>query len=126
VVGPGAEPSASGDESIPRFTWWDHKGTEEWIQREEKKPTTISAVSVYWFDDTGKGGCRVPQSWRLLYKTSDGTWKPVSGASPYGTVRDTYNRVTFVPVNTAALRIEVQLQEGMSGGILRWKQEEVQ
>ena len=30
-----------------------------------------------------KGGCRVPASWRLLYKDGD-AWKPVEGASAYG------------------------------------------
>ncbi|MBC8104272.1 MAG: glycoside hydrolase family 127 protein [Cytophagales bacterium] len=123
VILPGAEPKASGDDSIPRFTWWDHQGTQEWIQLEQKLPATVSAVSVYWFDDTGKGRCRVPKSWRLVYKASDGTWKPVTATSEYGTARDTYNRVTFAPVTTSALRIEVQLQDEMSGGLLRWKRE---
>jgi DUF1680 family protein len=123
VVIPGAEPSASKDHSIPRFTWWDHKGTQEWIQWEQKQAITVSAVSVYWFDDTGSGFCRVPKSWRLLYKDNDGTWKPVSSASEYGTAPDTYNRVTFTPVTTAAFRLEVQLQPEMSGGVLRWKLE---
>ena len=118
---PGAEPASSGDQIVPRFTWWDHTGTQEWIQRELTESATISAVSVYWFDDTGKGRCRVPQSWRLLHKGSDGIWNPVTGASDYGTSQDKYNKVTFAPVTTAALRIEVQLQNEMSGGLLRWK-----
>ena len=80
----------------------------------------VSAVSVYWFDDTGVGQCRVPQSWRLLYKDGD-AWKPVVGASAYGTGLNRYNRVTFTPVKTRGLRLEVQLQKGFSGGLLRWK-----
>lgn len=56
-------PSSSGDTSIPRFTWWDHTGTAEWVQYTFSKPTKISWCEVCWFDDgaTG-GGCRVPQS----------------------------------------------------------------
>ncbi len=118
----GKEPRNSNDQSIPRFTWWDHKGTREWIIRPFEKPTRVKATSVYWFDDTGTGGCRVPQSWRLLYQ--DGKeWKPVASASEYGTIVDKYNRVTFAPVTTTALRIEVQLRAGFSGGILEWKSE---
>ena len=51
---------SSDDQEIPRFTWWDHRGTAEWVQYDFAKPTTVSTVSVYWFDDTGRGGCRVP------------------------------------------------------------------
>jgi len=116
----GMEPAASSDESVPRFTWWDHKGTPEWVQYDFKQPTPVASVSVYWFDDTGKGGCRVPKSWRLLYKDGD-NWKPVENASAYDTARDRYNQVTFKPVTTSALRLEVQLQDGFSGGILEWK-----
>jgi hypothetical protein len=36
---------------------------------------------------------------------------------------DHFNRVAFAPVETKALRLEVQLQPGWSGGILEWKVE---
>ena len=80
----------------------------------------VSAVEVYWFDDTGTGGCRVPASWQLLYKDGQ-VWKPVEAASGYGTKTDRFNRTTFRPVETRGLRIAVQLQPGFSGGILQWK-----
>jgi hypothetical protein len=117
------EPSKSDDMGIPRLTWWDHHGTKEWVQYDFDKPTQVSAVQVYWFDDRRtKGGCRLPQSWRLLYK--DGAqWKPVANPSSYGVAMDRYNRLKFDPVRTAALRIEVQLQPQWSGGILQWKVE---
>jgi len=118
-----AKPSKSDDESTPRFTWWDHRGTKEWVQYDFDKPTRVSAVEVYWFDERRvKRHCRVPQSWRLLYK--DGAqWKPVANPSAYGAAMDRYNRLTFEPVRTTALRIEVQLQPEWSGGILQWKVE---
>jgi len=115
-----SEPQRSGDETTSRFTWWDHKGTAEWVQYDLPEPTTVSQVRVYWFDDTGHGHCRVPASWKLLYK--DGTvWKPVDGAAEFGVKTDQYNAVTFTAVKTTALRIEAQLQPGVSGGILRWR-----
>ena len=116
----GIAPKSSGDDTVPRFTWWDHKGTSEWAALDFKKPTTVSSVSLYWFDDTGKGQCRVPASWKLSWKDGD-TWKPVVGATTLGTARDTFNTVTFAPVTTSALRVDAELQPGMSGGILEWK-----
>jgi hypothetical protein len=109
------EPANSKDHDIPRFTWWDHKGTIEWVQYDFNSPRTLSASSVYWFDDGA--GCRLPKSWRLLYKEGD-QWKPVEATSPYGVERDRFNMVSFKPVSTTALRLETQLQDGFSGGIL--------
>ncbi|MCX7012744.1 MAG: glycoside hydrolase family 127 protein [Candidatus Sumerlaeota bacterium] len=116
------EPKNSNDQDIPRFTWWDHRGTTEWIQYEFKAPAKVSAVEVYWFDDTGRGQCRVPQSWRLLYRDGE-SWKPVANASEYGVRKDRFNRTQFDPMTTGALRIEVQLQPKVSGGVLEWKVE---
>jgi hypothetical protein len=114
------DPAKSGDQAVRRFTWWDHEGTQEWVQHDFTKPMVVSETSVYWFDDTGVGHCRVPQSWQLEYKDGD-NWKPVDGASAYGSALDTYNKVTFTPVTTTALRIAVQLQPNASGGVLRWR-----
>ncbi len=119
------EPSDSCDHTIPRFTWWDHRGTQEWVEYQFDQVRKVSAVEVYWFDDGRiQRHCRVPKSWKLLYREGD-AWKPVTGASEFGTQPDKYNRVTFDPVETTALRIEVQLDpEGpWSGGILEWKVE---
>jgi hypothetical protein len=118
----GVIPSNSADESIPRLTFWDHKGTAEWVQYDFKKPAKVSACEVYWFDDTGHGQCRVPQSWTVEYKDGN-DWKPVTGASDAGVQTNTFNRVTFKPVQATAIRINVKLQDGFSGGILEWKAE---
>lgn len=116
------EPKSSSDDSIPRLTWWDHRGTTEWVQYDFAKPSRVSSAGVYWFDDTGRGDCRIPEAWKLLYKSGD-TWKPVEAASGFGAEKDRYNEVTFTPVETSALRLEVRLQPGWSGGILEWKVE---
>ena len=71
----GLSPSSSNDQTIPRFTWWDHRGTTEWVEYQFDHAKKISAVEVYWFDDTGRGQCRIPKSWRLLYRTA-AEWKP--------------------------------------------------
>lgn len=118
----GQIPKASNDGGIPRFTWWDHKGTREWVSWTFDKPRKVSACEVYWFDDTGRGECRVPASWKLVYR-ADGQWRDVTGASAFETTLDQFNRVTFEPVEADGLRIEVKLQKGFSGGILEWKVE---
>ncbi len=115
------EPRDSCDHDIPRFTWWDHRGTKEWAQYDFESPQKVSAVELYWFDDERRQAhCRTPQSWRLLYKEGD-QWKPVEGASQFDTELDKFNRVTFTPIETTALRVEVQLKPEFSGGIMEWK-----
>jgi hypothetical protein len=79
----------------------------------------VSEAQVYWFDDTGQGGVRVPQSWRLLYKSGD-EWKPVQASTPFGTARDAFNVVRFTPVTTTALRLELVMQPNVSAGVQKW------
>jgi len=116
----GLLPASSGDRNIPRLTWWDHQGTAEWVQYDFPAPREVASSEVYWFDDTGHGDCRVPQSWKLLYKDVN-EWKPAENPSEYGTKLDSFNRVTFKPVKTSAVRLEVQLKPNVSGGILEWR-----
>jgi len=91
----------------------------EWILCSFVKSSTIDRVSLYWFDDTGIGQCRVPKSWRLMYLSGD-RWTPVDGAENYGVQLNKFNSVVFKRGTTAALRVEVQLQDGMSSGVLAW------
>jgi len=114
------EPKNSGDQTIPRFTWWDHRGTSEWVQYDLPEPAEVSAVEVYWFDDTGQGQCRVPKSWRVLYKAEE-IWKPVKAKDKYTCDKDQYNKTIFEPVRTSAVRLQVELQKEFSGGILEWR-----
>jgi hypothetical protein len=119
----GLEPKTSNDHGIPRFTWWAHRGTSEWVQYDFAKMKTVSGVEVYWFDDTGAGSCRVPESWEVQYRDGD-KWKSIEPRDKYGTKIDTYNRVEFNPLQTTAIRIAVKLQPTFSGGILEWKVKE--
>lgn len=114
-------PKDSNDHSIPRFTWWDHRGTAEWVQYDWDKPVTVKGVRVYWFDDEPRGGhCRLPASWRLLYRQRN-QWVPVKTSGDYPIVKDGWNEVQFEPVQTTGLRLEVQLRAEWSGGILEWQ-----
>jgi len=100
--------------------WWPEKGATEWVEYAFAKPAAVSETEIYWYDDTGRGECRVPASWRLLYRDGN-EWKPVEAASAYGVEKDRYNKVSFKPVTTTALRIEVTMQKEWSAGIQEWK-----
>lgn len=114
-----AVPRRSADASPGYLHWWPHKGTTEWVQYDFAEATNVSEASVYWFDDTGHGECRVPKSWKLLYRDG-GDWKPVANTSDYTCTKNALDTVTFAPVKTDALRLEVTLPEGFSSGVQEW------
>ena len=114
-------PASSSDHAVPRFTWWDHRGSVEWVQYDFAQPRRIGRSGVYWFDDSGSGHCRVPKSWRLLWlDPATREWRDVAGASGYGVAKDQVNLVEFPAVMTGAMRLEATLQPGESGGLLEW------
>jgi len=114
------EPANSNDHDHGYLHWWPKKGTAEWVEYDFAKPVTLSETSVYWFDDTGQGECRVPVSWRAFYKDGD-KWVAVANAGAYGVAKDQYNAVRFSPVQTSGLRLEIMLPEKFSAGIQEWK-----
>ncbi len=91
---------------------------QRWVQYSFEKPRKVSSVDVYWLDD--KGGTRVPESWRVLYRRA-GEWWPVETTGEYGVARDQFNEVHFKPIEADTLRLEVKLQPNCSGGILEWR-----
>jgi len=116
----GEEPANSSD-STAYFDWWPVQGSKmEWVELTFARPSTISTSEIYWFDDTGRGGVRVPASWKLLYKSGN-QWLPVQTTGTFGAERNTWNRIAFTPVTTAALRIELSMQPGFSAGLQEWK-----
>jgi uncharacterized protein len=109
-------PLHSNDHNVPYFHWWPKKGTLEWVQVDLPGTSVVSRVSVYWFDDTGTGECRVPSSWRILCREG-GEWKPVRPDSPMEPAKDRDVTARFAPVTTDGIRIEVQLLPGYSAGM---------
>lgn len=114
------EPKNSNDQSIIFYHWWPMKDTLQWVQYDFEKPSTVSSSNVYWFDDGPFGGCRIPAGWRLLYKQGD-TWVPVKNTKEYTILKDQYSSVSFEPVTTNALRLEITLPKEHSSGIMEWK-----
>jgi hypothetical protein len=110
-------PQSSSDSSALQLDFWPHKNKTEWLQFEWDQKHEISSVKVYWFDDTGRGACRVPKSWKVLYRNAEGNFKPVDNNATYRTEKDTFNKVSFEPVKTNCIKIEIVLQERWSSGV---------
>ena len=99
--------------------WWPKKNTTEWVQYDFDQEYTVSESSIYWFDDGPSGGCRIPTTWRILYKNGD-EWVPVKNLTTYEIAKDKYNGIRFEPVKTKALRVEVQLPQDFAAGVHEW------
>jgi hypothetical protein len=110
----------SNDHSIPYYHWWPGKDQTEWLQYEFEKEETISSVRVYWFDDRPHGGCRIPDSWEIFYKSGEG-WIPVKAKAEYSITKDGWDEIEFESVTTNALKLQVQLSKEFSSGIYEWE-----
>ncbi len=114
-------PKDDNDRSVPYYHWWPTNGTTEWITYEFPEQSTVKSSTVYWFDDAPWGGCRVPKSWNIYYRDQQGKWQPVTGADKFGVEKGTPNTVSFNPVTTDAVKLEVKLPDGNSSGIFEWE-----
>ncbi len=114
----GLEPRSSAELEIPRFTWWDHLGTREWVEIDLGKTRKLESVSVYWFDDEPSDGkCRLPQTWTVKLWDQGETFTPAElQVEPAG--KNRYCVAKFAASAASRVRIEVQLREGVSAGIL--------
>ena len=111
------------DGFAPNFDFWPHKGTAEWVAYEFLQPVTVKSVCVSWFDDTGAGECRLPASWRVLYRSAEGKWEPLKNTGDYSIRKRDPVKVAFDAVTTQALRLEVQLPRDFSAGLYEWEVE---
>ena len=100
-------PKNSNDHDVSRLTFWNHKGTDEWVQYDFKKPEKVSSIDIYWFDDGPNGGCRIPESWKLFYKKNE-EWKEVVKHGKYPVEKDKFNTIVFSSVTTKGLRLEIK------------------
>ena len=119
-INDGLEPKSSGEQPAALCHWWPHKGTAEWAQYTWNRPVQVSSAKVYWFDDTGRGECRLPASWRIEY-LDGGTWNPATPTEPYPVAKDKWCAVRFAPLKTTALRLMVQLPPNFATGVHEWK-----
>ena len=113
------EPADSKDTNYPYLHWWPAKNTSEFIQYDFASAQTISESKIYWYDDSPWGGCRIPKAYKLLYKKGD-QWVPVEMVSPIEISKDKFNIAKFKPIQTAALRMEIQLPAEHATGVHEW------
>ena len=113
-------PKDENDRTVPYYHWWPKEGTTEWIAYDFDSEKTVSSSTVYWYDDGPWGGCRIPEWYKLYYKDANGEWSPVENTTPYTVTKGVANEVSFQPVKTTAIKIEVKLPEKMATGIFEW------
>ncbi len=116
-------PENEQDRSVPYYHWWPRQNTTEWISYEFKGKQTVCSTSVIWYDDGPWGGCRVPETWKIYYKNASGEWIPVENNESYPTVKGIPNSVSFAPVNTSAVKLEIVLPKDNATGIFEWSVE---
>lgn len=120
VIHDGVAPTSSADLQVPRFTWPERRGTREWVEYYFSAPRRISAVEVYWAEDPGRGGCRLPESWEVLWWDGK-SWQRVAAAASFELRKDGFSRAAFAPVETSRLRLRAQLREGAAAGLYEWR-----
>ncbi len=118
VMADQEQPASSADGSS-QYNWWPKKGTTEWAQYDFGAARQVSSADVYWFVEK-QGEVGLPASWRILY-LSGSEWKPVDATSDYGLSPDQFNHVSFKPVTTEAIKLEITLQKDKSAGVSEWK-----
>jgi uncharacterized protein len=112
-------PSNSNDHSVSYYHWWPEKNKWVWVEYDFDKPETISGTKVYWFDDGPDGGCRIPDTWEVLYLNGN-VWEPVKGTSSYKVTKNGWDSLEFKPVKASAVKIKVKLNKDFSSGIYEW------
>lgn len=114
-------PKDEFDRSMPYFHYWPKQATTEWITYEFPQASQVQSCSVYWFDDSPWGGCRVPKSWKVYYRDADGKWVDVPNPDEYTTVKGSPNTVNFDPVTTSAMKLEIVQPDDNSTGLFEWE-----
>ena len=103
----GVDPLNSADESHLYFRMRSPEDKQAWVEYQFKAPTEVSSSEVYFVDD--RRFCQLPASWQIVYKDGN-TWKPVITKDQYTVDKDKFNKMTFNPVKTTAVRIKVEPQ----------------
>ena len=62
----------------------------------------------------------MPESWRILFWEND-NWKEIQTLNNYEINKDVFNEIRFKPIETVKMRLEVNLQPGVSSGIHEWR-----
>lgn len=130
-VNDGKRPEAGKDDTaIPFFHFGQEKGSRQWITYQLQKPMTLTTAEVYWRNEAPWGDCRLPENWKILYRDQQsGEWHPVTfdnqllanpGTIVYPVTSEGPSIARFDPVETDALRMEIQLPKDFTSGLFEW------
>jgi DUF1680 family protein len=114
------DPAGSADQSNTYMHWWPKNNSMEFVQYDFDGEKEVSSSEVYWYDDGPFGGCRIPVSYKLYYRSGN-DWIPVKNTTPYAIKKDGFNRIEFEKIRTNAMKLEFQLPADNSTGIHEWK-----
>ena len=117
-INDGEEPHSSDEQPGKLCHFWPHKGGTEWVQYSFEGPIQVSGMKVYFFDDTGRGECRLPATWHAE-ALIDGSWQRIN--ADYETKPNAWNVVKFRPVSSTAFRLIIEMQRNWSAGVHEWK-----
>lgn len=128
AVNDGIVRSNSYDPSKPRYGTWGNTSSYETVTYTWGSEVIIDSTDLYlWYDGTEgeytSGGILVPKSVEFDYLDAEGNWKPVTNGEGFGREMDKFNKTTFDPVTTTALRVKLnkQSRDYNGVGIMEWK-----
>ncbi|MFF2446366.1 Ig-like domain-containing protein [Neobacillus sp. NPDC058068] len=119
AINNGIDPKSSTDKTGGAYGNWNHNSPTEWVQYTWNNEVVINESDVYWWTDNG--GILMPKAYTLQYLDADGkTWKDIELISGLVVEPNKYNKTTFKPVKTKALRMTIT-RGAQWTGILEWK-----
>ena len=128
AVNDGIVRSNSYDPSKPRYGTWGNTSSYETVTYTWGSEVIIDSTDLYlWYDGTEgeytSGGILVPKSVEFEYLDAEGNWKSVPTAEGLGREMDKFNKTTFDPFTTTALRVKLnkQANDRNGVGIMEWK-----
>ena len=128
AVNDGIVRSNSYNPSKPRYGTWGNTSSYETVTYTWGSEVIIDSTDLYlWYDGTEgeytSGGILVPKSVEFEYLDAEGNWKSVPNAEGLGREMDKFNKTTFDPITTTALRVKLnkQANDGNGVGIMEWK-----
>lgn len=128
AVNDGIVRSNSYNPSKPRYGTWGNTSSYETVTYTWGSEVIIDSTDLYlWYDGTEgeytSGGILVPKSVEFEYLDAEGNWKSVPNAEGLGREMDKFNKTTFDPFTTTALRVKLnkQANDYNGVGIMEWK-----
>jgi len=124
VVLDGQVSSAANRQNVQPFTWFERRGSREWVEYQFSAPKRIASSEVYWAgsgdESDRRAAVRLPESWWIEYW--DGSrWQRPPGVSSYPVNAGGVSHVSFTPVTSSRFRLVAQLRENSGGGLFEWR-----